>query len=74
MIAEQDGGVDIGAWLKRNNLYERHFPHVLNNWGRWEPIPDYNPAQHGTNPERYVVTKAEFEAIRAEFLERGLID
>ena len=71
-LGQEDGGVDILLWLRRKHL-SSHVPHVISNWGRWEPIENYDPAIHGTNPERFIVTKAEFEEIWAEFRERRLL-
>ena len=74
MTSDMERDIDIAAWLKERNLYGRYWPHVVNNWGAWEPIANYNPALHGSNPEAFFVSQRELEAIEAEFRERGLID
>ena len=63
----------VEGWMKVRGLYNRHWPHVATNYGAWYPIPNYDPATHGSNPEVLLVSPAELDEIRAYFTDKGLL-
>ena len=58
--------IELREWCRERGY---DFVKVFNRWGYREPIPDYDPAVHGTDPDRYLI--AEPDAAEADAYFKG---
>ena len=61
--------IDMREFAREHGI---RFTRIFPAWGRREPIPDYDPKVHGSDPDRYLMTEEEAADIRAQLEAKGV--
>ena len=60
--------IELRQWCRERGY---RFVTVFNRWGYREPIPNYDPAIHGTDSDRYLITEENAAEVDAWYKERS---